>query len=173
MEEEIIYEYVSAQGSHGMKFCVKGTPVPQGSMNAYSRGGKVRMVHSKGKSLDAWRCKVGSYFKQIMFERKDIFQGDIAILLRLRFVFHAPRTRKKEINHSVYGKLPRCVKPDLDKLVRAIGDGFTQATGVDDSKICVIYCEKEETYDEIAECVFVEMYVHPRKEFDGRTDWRL
>jgi len=101
---------------------IYGTPVPQGSSRAFNRGGRV-VVTSDNPNLKKWR----EYCALVL--RKDISAGvaiDGPVCVDLAFYFDRP---KSHLNGS--GGLRRgyssshIVKPDLDKLVRAILDSGT------------------------------------------------
>jgi len=101
---------------------IYGIPVPQGSSRAFNRGGRV-VVTSDNPNLKKWR----EYCAFVL--RKDISAGvtiDGPVCVDLAFYFERP---KSHLNGS--GSLRKgyssshIVKPDLDKLVRAILDSGT------------------------------------------------
>ena len=101
---------------------IYGIPIPQGSSRAFNRGGKI-VITSDNQHLKKWR----EYCAFVL--RKDISAGetlDGAVAVDLAFYFERP---KSHLNGS--GSLRKgyssshIVKPDLDKLVRAILDSGT------------------------------------------------
>jgi crossover junction endodeoxyribonuclease RusA len=99
---------------------VAGVPRPQGSKNAYKRGTRVVLVESN-KHLPEWRQAV---YEALKASGK---QFDGAVTVMATFYIPRPKTNKR---------LYATTKPDVDKLVRAIGDSLTKAgTIVDDSYI--------------------------------------
>ena len=109
---------------------VPGTPQPQGSKNAYQRGGKIVLVEAN-KNLPAWRRLVTQKLEEANASCQP-FLGAVS----LDVMFFMPRPK------SVKRLLPT-VKPDADKLIRAINDSATDA-GVlqDDSQVVEIVAYK-------------------------------
>ena len=102
---------------------IYGIPVPQGSARAFNHGGKI-VVTSDNVNLKKWRTFCAFVL------RKDIPKGmEGPVGVNLAFHFERP---KSHLNGS--GSLRKgyssshVVKPDLDKLVRAILDAGTDAT---------------------------------------------
>lgn len=117
-------------------FWVDGTPVPQGSMSAFMpKGAKHPIVTSNNKNLKPWRKRMMDRFNIIMGiykERPAIPSGPV----EMKLIFKMPRTKNKKMFWVD-------VKPDLDKLIRAVGDSLTDAGAIeDDSDVCVLYAIK-------------------------------
>jgi Holliday junction resolvase RusA-like endonuclease len=109
---------------------VPGVAQPQGSKNAYNRGGRCVLVEAN-KNLPVWRA-----FVQDKLEQANIGCEAMTGAVSLTAIFFMPKPK------SVTRALPS-VKPDLDKLIRAIGDAATQAGVIaDDSQICEIVAHK-------------------------------
>ena len=109
-------------------FFVEGIPVPQGSKNV-SRWGNV--YDANHKELRAWRQRIA----QGAHDATDhVFTGPVHV--RVEFILPRPKTVKR-----IYP----AVKPDLDKLLRALFDGM-HCSGhkllVDDSLVCSTQCSK-------------------------------
>lgn len=98
-------------------FGVSGVPVSQGSMVALRNG---HLRHSKGAALTRWRALV---FKAA-YEAARGLNVDVPLdgPVRLRLVFVLPRPKRPRF------WVP-AVKPDLDKLVRAVGDALCPSSG--------------------------------------------
>lgn len=109
---------------------VPGVPQPQGSKNGYLRGGRVVLVEAN-KNLPAWRKAVKEKLEAANASCQP-FMGPVS----LDVMFFMPRPK------SVKRELPT-VKPDVDKLIRAINDSATDA-GVlqDDSQVIEIVAYK-------------------------------
>lgn len=103
-----------------LELFIAGVPRPQGSKNAYRRGTRVVMVEAN-KHLPEWRQAV---YEALRASGKQ-FEGAVTVMAT--FYIPRPKTNKR---------LYATTKPDVDKLVRAIGDALTKAgTIVDDSYI--------------------------------------
>lgn len=109
---------------------VRGLPVPQGSMNIY-RG---RAIHSKSTALKQWRALIA-------LEAKQQLKTPIkATPLTVYYDFFLPRPKTVPQTRR---PLP-AVKPDLDKLVRAVNDALATDAGLidEDSRIVTIRASK-------------------------------
>ena len=108
-----------------LDFFAEGTPVPQGSKNAYVRGGRAVLVDANPR-LKSWRALVREAAEAAM---EDAGWEMLDEPCRVYLGFTMPRPKR-----------PRwwvpAVKPDLDKLTRAVFDALTDA-GVwrDDSRV--------------------------------------
>lgn len=109
---------------------VPGTPQPQGSKNAYFRGGKIVLVEAN-KKLGSWRSQVKE-----KLESANESCTPLTAPVSLQVVFWMPRPKSVK-------RLWMTVKPDLDKMIRAINDAATDA-GVleDDSQVVEIVAMK-------------------------------
>lgn len=115
----------------GVTFFVAGIPVPQGSKTAYVVKGRAVLADANKKKLKPWRLEVTRLARASWLDRAQL-AGPVR--LDVVFVFERPVSVKR--------RLPS-VAPDLDKLVRAIGDGVTDA-GIwkDDGQVVRIVAEK-------------------------------
>lgn len=109
---------------------VEGIPAPQGSKNAYVRGGRAVLVESS-KKVPAWRNAVA----KAAFEK---FQQPLDGPVELHVEFVMPRTKAMRKNPAP----PMVQKPDLDKLIRSTCDGLTGPAVADDSRIVAIVANK-------------------------------
>lgn len=110
-------------------FTVDGIPIPQGSKKAFRVGNRINLVEANPK-LRLWRAAITDKANQVN-EYGILFTQPIALDL----VFIMPKPVKPKF------KVP-AVKPDLDKLVRAVNDSLTGTLIKDDSLICIIHAEK-------------------------------
>lgn len=112
-----------------LSFTAIGTPIPQGSMSAHYSGGQIRLHHKP--ELLVWRDIVALAARAEA--KRHHVQLPLDGALAVRATFYLPRGK------SVRRSRP-CVKPDLDKLVRAIGDALSGTQGLpvirEDSRIC-------------------------------------
>ncbi len=102
-----------------ISFFAPGVPVTQGSMMI--RNGKI--VHNKTKELLFWRKAVSDAAKTVLKRQAAKHEA-----LEIDVTFFLPRPA------STSRPLPS-VKPDLDKLLRAVGDALDKTVYVEDSQI--------------------------------------
>lgn len=101
-----------------LQFTVDGEPAPQGSKNFKGyRGGKPVLVESS-KGLPGWRASVTAAARTAMRESRLRFPLEGPLELAAVFAVRAPKRRPREFPH---------VKPDIDKLLRAVLDSCTDA----------------------------------------------
>jgi len=111
-------------------FAVFGVPAPQGSKRHVGNG---RMIEAS-KFLPAWR-------KAIETECQSLFEEPIDGALEVELWFYLSRPS------SVSREYPT-VMPDLDKLVRSVGDGLTQGGAIaDDARIVDLHAYKRYSVD--------------------------
>lgn len=94
---------------------IPGIPVPQGSKTGKVIKGRVILYDDNAKVLKPWRANVES-LARIWMEARDTLTGSLEATLD----FYMPRPA------SVKRARPS-VKPDIDKLTRAIFDALTAA----------------------------------------------
>lgn len=110
---------------------VLGDPAPQGSKRVFNG----RVVEAAGEKLKRWRKAIALACQE--YAGQNIILGPI----RLEVAFYMPRPQTVKISKR---PLP-IVPPDLDKLLRAVGDGIGQSEVIwgDDSQIVEILATKE------------------------------
>lgn len=125
------------------RFFVEGEPRPQGSKTPVRRGNRVILIEGTGSTPQkhkAWRANVASTAKKVMAD-EGIEELDCAVRVELNFKMPRPKSRHKLIKAVT-------VKPDIDKLTRAVLDGITSSDKVgtlllrDDSRVVELYAEK-------------------------------
>lgn len=109
-------------------FFVKGRPVPQGSLK-FING---RPIHARALDLAVWRADIARNAE--LFGFKPVAN---AVKVEMDFVMLKPKSAKRGFPS---------VKPDLDKLIRAVLDGLTGVAYEDDSQVILIQASK--TYGE-------------------------
>lgn len=112
-------------------FFVAGIPVPQGSKTAYVVGKRAVLTDANKKLLKPWRAEVTRVAGASWMDR---LQLDGAVHVTAVFVFERPKSVKRDAPS---------VKPDVDKLARALLDGVTDS-GIwkDDSQVTRLEVEK-------------------------------
>lgn len=97
---------------------VPGTPVSQGSKVGYLRGRRVVLVDDNAKELKPWRAAIAAHARaRAQVERWRTITGPCRV--EATFWFLRPQIAAQRRYPSV--------RPDLDKLVRALLDGITDA----------------------------------------------
>ena len=116
-----------------ISFTVPGSPIGQGSMRHIGGG---RMIASNDKALKAWRDSVALAVQQERNRLQDVVQFTGAVRLDVQFCVE----RVKAAKDRAYPVTPY----DLDKLIRAVGDGISVNCDllVNDSQIVVINATK-------------------------------
>ncbi len=107
-------------------FFVGGEPVTQGSMKAIvsKTTGRAMILPDKKAELNSWRDTIGHLARQA-----GCLAGKGAVYITLDFYMPRPRSVKRA--------LP-IVKPDIDKLSRAVLDALTGVAYVDDGQVVSI-----------------------------------
>jgi len=114
-------------------FRVYGTPVPQGSMRGFIRKGKKGgvILTSANTKTEPWRQDVAA--QAIKAGVPHIALGPI----QLHIIFFMPRPVSRPKKHTAPD-----VRPDLDKLARAVLDALTGIAWRDDAQVCVLSATK-------------------------------
>lgn len=118
-------------------FYVEGIPVPQGSKSV-SRSG--HLFDSNAKKLKPWRRQIADVIRAT----EPRMQITDPVSLSVIFKFPRPASHFNKSGLKLSSPKYMQVKPDLDKLIRAVGDGVATDAGLlkDDSLIVSINAEK-------------------------------
>jgi Holliday junction resolvase RusA-like endonuclease len=108
-----------------IEFFVAGIPVSQGSLTHNKQGFG---YYANDIQLKAWRKSIAYAAKQLC---KVPLEEDVTLYL----IFTLPKGK------TVKRQFPT-VRPDLDKLVRAVGDSLTGIAYVDDSQVTALIANK-------------------------------
>ena len=121
-------------------FFVHGDPIPQGSMKFI---GNRRMIHTRQKDLYAWRKAVSQ-----AAQGAGITPLTGSVTVDAWFYVQ----RKKSVTRDEPN-----VRPDLDKLTRAILDALTGIAYADDAQVTQINVSKEyaRVLDSVGVCITV------------------
>ncbi|KKN03821.1 hypothetical protein LCGC14_1103940 [marine sediment metagenome] len=123
---------------------VRGIPAPQGSKRAFITGDRAVVVDANPKTLKDWRAAVA-------FRLQSEWHGpplDGALHVELNFALLRPKSVSEKRRPSP------TVKPDLDKLERAVLDALTGIVIVDDALVVELHSTKEYS-DEAGVSIFV------------------
>jgi crossover junction endodeoxyribonuclease RusA len=107
------------------QFFVAGRPVPQGSLK-FING---HAIHMRAQDLALWRADIARVAKSVMWER-----AVESVEVHLTFTLLKPKTVKRN---------EPFVRPDIDKLIRAVLDGLTGVAYDDDQQVTKITAIKE------------------------------
>lgn len=117
-----------------IEFFVPGIPQPQGSKKAFvTNTGKVNLVESAA-GVRPWRSDVKVFAAESMTGR-ELITGPLS--LRCDFVLKRPVSSPRRLPTP-----PAVKRPDLDKLVRAVGDALKGTVYAEDSLIVEIRATK-------------------------------
>ena len=113
-----------------IQLTVVGRPTPQGSKRVFNG----RLVEAQSANLKKWRKAIADACQP--FYRENIHLGPVR--LEVDFFLERPKTVKQSKR-----PLP-IVPPDLDKLVRGVGDGIGQSEMIwgDDSQVVELVARK-------------------------------
>ncbi len=139
-------------------FFVKGKPVSQGSLKFI----KGHAIHVKGRELALWRGTIAA-----MARSTNITKIQVGVDMELLFIFNKPKTVKRS---------EPFVRPDLDKLIRAVLDGLTGVAYEDDQQVVRLTAQKaygktEGVYIKISERV--SGGIRPSKDFVSNAVQRI
>lgn len=125
-------------------FEVEGLPMPQGSHTAVSRGGKPALIpagtSTSRKAFATWRGLVADAAADMVPD-----DGPLDGPLEVSVTFRLPMPGSRNADTRRAGWAWAATKPDLDKLVRAVGDSLVAGGLIrDDARIVRITAEKVE-----------------------------
>lgn len=130
-----------------VSFEVLGIPVQQGSHKAVGRG-KFSQIVETAKGHGAWRTDVANEARDAMRRAglTEPLDGPLALYVTFRFPCPTSRPKAHRTAASSLRGAPKTTNPDLDKLVRCVGDALT-ASGLitDDARIYELHAHKVET----------------------------
>lgn len=122
-------------------FDIVGIPHQQGSKQRF---GKVMVEAGTAESRakhKAWRGVVAERAREVCDELGVQFDGP----LQLEVVFRFPMPASRSKADRLLGTIPKVSAPDLDKLIRALGDGLTAGGLIrDDARVATIIAMKLE-----------------------------
>lgn len=122
------------------RFIVYGTPVAQGGMRFVPTPNGSRQITVGGKGLEDWRQAIAAEAAVAQVQGHK-HTGPVALHVDFRYTMPISRKAAERRN----GWIPRKVAPDLDKLVRAVGDSLKVGGLIlDDAQIAEIHATKYE-----------------------------
>lgn len=136
-------------GPKTIAFVVFGTPVPQGSTRAFiPKGWNRPVITAANTKTKPWKQQISG---AAAAQNVHPFPKETSVAIVLDFYLAKPASVPKRRSRP-------CVKPDLDKLVRAVFDAVTGIVFHDDAQIVDVtarkhYGEVERVEIQIAEAV--------------------
>jgi Holliday junction resolvase RusA-like endonuclease len=112
-------------------FTVRGIPVPQGSAKPFIAGGRARLA-TKSAPLAAWRTAIATAASTAMGDAPTM-AGPVVV--EATFILSRPASAPRRVTVPA-------VRPDLDKLARALLDGITGVVVKDDSLVVDLVLHK-------------------------------
>ena len=109
-----------------LRIDARGVPVQKGTIQTTNKGGA---YWREGKALKQWEAAIAAAATEAM-EKNGLTILDGPIFLCATFWMKRPKARKTEFFHTV--------RPDLDKLFRAVGDALQGIVYEDDKQISQI-----------------------------------
>lgn len=125
-------------------FEIVGEPMQQGSKTRMPNGAMIEGGPQSAESRQrrkSWRTAVAEAARDAAQNLPEPLDGPLALSVEFRFTM--PKSRPKAAREA--GRWPKTTTPDLDKLVRALGDGL-EAGGLvrSDARFAVIEASKVE-----------------------------
>lgn len=130
-----------------VEFEILGDPAAQGSKTRMPNGAMLEGGSPEARAKHrSWRTAVAEAARDVAAHDDVPAPLDGPLCLDVTFRFAMPASRPKHVRAIGCG--PKVSAPDLDKLIRALGDGL-QAGGLvrDDARICEIVANKIEVTD--------------------------
>lgn len=121
-----------------VEFWVLGEPAPKGSTKSFYIKKLGRTVTTAGnRNTKMWEQRVATEGQRMEMERA-FYTNDknVSYEVEMEFFFPRPRSIPKK-------RTEMCVRPDLDKLERAVLDGLTDVLIGDDARVVSIKSSKK------------------------------
>lgn len=125
-----------------LTFDVIGLPSPQGSKTRMPNGAMLdgRSKGARDRHRD-WRSAVANEARHVA----DSIGGTLDCEMELSVIFRFPMPKSRPKRVRAEGSVAKTTSPDLDKLIRAVGDGLTTGGLIaDDARLARIYASKLE-----------------------------
>lgn len=122
---------------------IPGTPAPQGSLKAVRRGAHARLICDNRRTMP-WRDSIRRVLRA---HGHGLELLDCHVFVSMTFYFARPKSHYGKRGLKVGAPFAPTSKPDLDKLVRAVGDALTGVALWDDSRIVDVRASKQYAND--------------------------
>jgi Holliday junction resolvase RusA-like endonuclease len=126
-----------------VEFTVLGEPQPQGSKTVVQRKGRRSVVREDNPDTEPWRATVAAAAVKAM-DGRQVRTGPLR--MTVTFVFRRPGghwgTGRNAGRLKPSAPLYVRTRPDVDKLLRAVGDAISGIVCRDDAQLVVVHAEK-------------------------------
>lgn len=122
-----------------INFSVRGSPVAQGSVRAYVRGGRAIVVAKGHGALADWRHDISAGARTAMADLPS-FSG--AVVVHANFAYTRPPSHFRSDGVKIKAGAPRYPRLDIDKTARALLDALTGVAIDDDSQVVELMVNK-------------------------------
>ena len=122
--------------TNAIRFEVAGEPVAKGRARSAMIGG--RMAHYTPTKTKAYEQQVAWAAKQAMGSAGPLAG---AVSVSITAIFGIPQSWSKKRREAVLGR-DKTSRPDLDNIIKSIGDGCNGIVWNDDSQITYLSCAK-------------------------------
>lgn len=135
-----------------ISFIVWGEPIPQGSTRAFiPKGWKRPIITADNKRTKPWRQDVKAAALEAMEKANVPLMGKgVAVSVACHFYFARPKSAKRSVTHKT-------TRPDLDKLIRSVGDALKGIVYEDDAQVVSLSLLKDFAPRPHAEIFVVEL----------------
>ena len=153
-----------------IEMMILGIPQQQGSTKSMpyrKKDGRLGVsTYSANDKLQPWRDRVEYRIREVMTDQCVQFNDTDPLYVNCTFTFLVPASRhRKRKGYPLW----HTTVPDVDKLIRAILDAVTVATGIDDSRVARIETEKRYTDDNSEVGAYLRIRQFPQCYLGGRT----
>jgi len=137
-----IIEISNKEPVESISFIVLGEPAPEGSTRAFyiPKAKRTVVTHQNQTELDAWRSRVATEAQNVLNHREWTSDRASAYTVDVDFILPRPPSVPP------HRRFHPTVRPDVDKLVRAINDALTGILFPDDCQVVSLRVTKD--YDE-------------------------
>lgn len=140
-----------------LEFTVIGVAIPKGNHRALMlKGMKFPIITESNRSVASWQQLVAEGASHAIQDLPASERGLLTGGVRLTAAFYLPRPKKY---HKPGVHVAHLKAPDLDKLIRGLGDALSKVVWQDDSQIIELVAVKR--YAAIDESPHVDVLVEP------------
>lgn len=144
-----------------LAFRVFGVALPKGNLVGRivrtKTGMQIPIVTESNRSVRSWQQLVREHASRALNALEPGERGLLPLGVRVSIAFYLPRPQKFTTKKYLGQFVPHCVKPDCDKLLRAVLDALTGIAFRDDKQVTEIIAGKY--YAELDGAAYAEIRV--------------